>query len=569
MTATTQLNEVASAYKFGEVSKGALREQLLQTRLAYKGIAFIWAYRYPAFTEEHINGVPLLHIERYDTRPFVLPPEGLQVLDELIFSEEADPAQIQILAKKLHTHTGILLQGFEPNEISAGMLIEAMRAELISMFTLGLTGFDTPGSVNAIPEASATLEAIQETSSLFLGTLEPTEAVKMTERFKATQDYFKQHTDFDTFDRLLFLKEHLNPLYEDLLRLRLALGEPAPKELSGRNLAVDNLFAPGFLDPYFYTELSEKEDSPALRQLGKKLFYDPGLSSSGQMSCASCHDPHKAFTDGAVTSRSNVLGQHVLRNAPTLLNAVYADRYFYDLRAFTLEQQAEHVIFNQQEFNTAYEEIVDRLKRNTAYRALFKTVFGDPSPTREGFARALASYVLSLQSFNSPFDRYVRNERNELDPKVKEGFNLFMGKAACGTCHFAPTFSGLVPPFYTKNESEILGVLAKPKGWGRMLDGDMGRYENGIYSEQSWIYERSFKTSTVRNVSLTAPYFHHGGYKTLEQVVDFYDHGGGAGLGLEVKNQTLPADSLHLNASEKEALIAFMHALTDTSVVRE
>ena len=144
-----------------------------------------------------------------------------------------------------------------------------------------------------------------------------------------------------------------------------------------------------------------------------------------------------------------------------------------------------------------------------------------------------------------------------------------MGKAACGTCHFAPTFSGLVPPYFAKNESEILGVLENPNAWLKKLDADLGRIDNKIYSEQAWIFERSFKTTTVRNAALTAPYFHNGAYKSLEQVIDFYDHGGGAGLGLEVKNQTLSADSLHLTSYEKSALIAFITSLNDATSYKE
>jgi cytochrome c peroxidase len=139
-----------------------------------------------------------------------------------------------------------------------------------------------------------------------------------------------------------------------------------------------------------------------------------------------------------------------------------------------------------------------------------------------------------------------------------------MGKAQCGTCHFAPNFSGLVPPLYTENESEVLGVPEDPNAAVKKADADNGRYSNKLYSEMAWIYEKSFKTVTVRNAALTAPYFHNGSYKTLKQVVDFYNNGGGAGMGLNIKNQTLAADSLHLSDGEKKSLVAFMQSLNDT-----
>jgi len=250
-----------------------------------------------------------------------------------------------------------------------------------------------------------------------------------------------------------------------------------------------------------------------------------------------------------------------------LLNAVYADRFFYDLRAFTLEQQAEHVIFNPDEFNTAYSAILKKLAGQEKYKEDFKKVFGKGDISREKFSKALASYVLSLKSFNSPFDKYVRGESEGLAQEVKNGFNLFMGKAGCATCHFAPTFSGLVPPFYNENESEILGVPETTEA--NRLDGDSGRYNNKILSEQAWIFEKSFKTTTVRNAGLTAPYFHNGAYQTLEEVIDFYNDGGGQGKGLLVQNQTLPPDLLNLSDQEKRDIIAFINSLNDASATKK
>ena len=171
---------------------------------------------------------------------------------------------------------------------------------------------------------------------------------------------------------------------------------------------------------------------------------------------------------------------------------------------------------------------------------------------------------MSLQSFSSPFDKYIRGEQADIPAEVKRGFNLFAGKANCATCHFMPTFSGLVPPFYNENESEILGVLDDPKKTPR-LDMDMGRNDNKIQSEQAWIFERSFKTTTIRNIEVTGPYFHNGAYSTLEEVIDFYDNGGGEGVGLGVSNQTLSPDALNLTDEEKSNLIAFLKSLTDLS----
>ena len=192
----------------------------------------------------------------------------------------------------------------------------------------------------------------------------------------------------------------------------------------------------------------------------------------------------------------------------------------------------------------------------------FPSVAGRPSLNPYSFAAAISAYVTSLRSFQSPFDQYVRGEISQIDEDVKKGFNLFMGKAGCATCHFAPTFNGNVPPIFDDSESEVLGVPANKDVNKPIIDEDPGRARARL-KERTPIYHRSFKTVTVRNIELTAPYMHNGVYDTLEEVVDFYNRGGGQGMGLDVPNQTLPPDPLDLTDDEQKALIAFMKSLTD------
>jgi cytochrome c peroxidase len=560
------LEEVALAYKFNRTSIDSLRAALLQTRIAYKKTECLLAYFYPEYIEEHINGAPLPRIEQGDSRAVVKMPEGLQILDELIASAQAGDEKVQIasLAQQLKTHTGFLLKGFAQQQVKEEDWFNAMRMELVRIFSLGITGLDSPGSLNALPEARSSLTAMQSFTSSFLKEKNKEhEARTVNELWQGAIDYLQQPVPFDDFDRLAFLTKYINPLYKQLLQWQTGLQHLSPVANTGWNNTSGNIFGDDFLDPYFYTELTRAQDSKALRSLGKKLFYDPVLSSNNQFSCATCHNPSLAFTDGEPKSPGNVKGRTVQRNAPSLLNAVYADRYFYDMRAFSLEQQAEHVIFNHMEFNTDYTGILKKLNNDPQYKPLFRECFRQPLIDRDAFLKALASYVLSIRSFNSSFDRYVRGELNTIEQPVKDGFNLFMGKAQCGTCHFAPTFSGLVPPLYAENESEVLGVPENAATKIKTLDADNGRIDNQLYSEMAWIYEKSFKTTSIRNAALTAPYFHNGAYKTLEQVIDFYDNGGGAGQGLPIKNQTLGADSLHLSGEEKNALIAFITSLND------
>jgi cytochrome c peroxidase len=557
--AVTALDKAAEDFRGGRISIDSLRHILAETRVSYKKIEFYLAFHYPEYVNEHINGAPLLHIEKSGTSPVVLTPEGLQVLDELVFSDDAvtEKAQILALAKKLDSNYKLLFDSLNAKNTAKGN-VSAMRLQLVRMYSLGLTGFDTPGSLNAIAEAKASLQGMK---AFFIENY--SSHIDITALFDGTLSYLDKSDSFETLDRLEIFRKYIDPLYKKLGDIEPG-GEPEfIKQTTAWNAESKSIFGNDFLNPYFFTDLKEGEDSAQLRKLGEALFYDTAISGDGKMNCASCHQPGKAFADGISKSLSNVQGKTVLRNAPTLVNAVYADRFFYDLRAFTLEQQAEHVIFNPDEFNTAYSAILKKLGDSPKYAAQFKEVFGKGPVTREKFSKALASYVLSLRSFNSSFDKYIRGESDEISQDVKNGFNLFMGKANCATCHFVPTFAGLVPPLYSENESEILGVLADPKAKQPKLDSDEGRWSNTILSEYAWIYEKSFKTNTVRNAGLTAPYFHNGAYSTLEEVIDFYNNGGGGGVGLNVSNQTLSADPLDLTAKEKQELIAFINSLND------
>jgi len=572
---TTQLNtqiiafdKAATEFAVGKITADSLKKALTATRLSYKRSEFFLAFHYPEYCKEHLNGAPLMQIEKEGTLPKVIDPEGLQVLDEMVFAENpaVEKSNIAALAKKLASNYGLLLGGIQGNTLGGSYGITAMRLQLVRITSMGITGFDTPGSLNALPEAVASLEGMK---AFFIQDYKQAGANSdIITAFDGAITQLKNTRSFNSLDRLAFIKNYIDVLYAKLGRLDASTPDFL-KNTSAWNTRSNSVFAADFLDPYYFSALKKDEDSPQLRTLGKTLFYDSLLSNDNQVSCASCHNPQMAFTDGVAKSASNVQGKTVLRNAPTLLNTVYADRYFYDLRAFTLEQQAEHVIFNRDEFNTAYSAIIKKLMANNNYANQFKQVFGSNSINRENLSKALASYVLSLQSFNSDFDKYIRGEITNIAQPVKNGFNLFMGKANCATCHFAPTFSGLVPPLYNENESEILGVLENPTAKNLKLDTDMGRLGNRISTEHSWIYEKSFKTTTVRNAALTAPYFHNGAYTTLEEVIDFYNNGGGGGMGFNVKNQTLAPDKLNLTQSEKNDLIAFITSLNDTAAVKQ
>ena len=223
------------------------------------------------------------------------------------------------------------------------------------------------------------------------------------------------------------------------------------------------------------------------------------------------------------------------------------------------------MITSAEEFNSSTSEILEKINKSKTYQNIFNKTFknSDSSVQFKYIQFALSAYVSSLQGLNSAFDKYVRGESKTISKSVKNGYNLFMGKAACGTCHYAPIFNGTVPPYFKESESEVLGVAKNPYAKKQTLDDDEGR-GNSLLKERVEFYKYSFKTPTVRNIEYTYPYMHNGAYKTLEDVMEFYNKGGGKGLKIDVPTQTLGDDKLNLSKSEISDVILFMKSLTDT-----
>ncbi|MCB9290528.1 MAG: cytochrome-c peroxidase [Lewinellaceae bacterium] len=568
---TNKLAEMAQ----GPFDLSALREQLAKTRYAFKRVEYLFDYFKTEYNYLYINGAPLPKINKEDVNGPIVPPNGLQALDELVFSEEAETEREKIaaLATSLKERVDFIVRIHLPLSLSDTQVMEALRSGIVRVFALGVTGFDTPGSGNGIEEAQASIAAMEQAFILFIGHVKD----GAQEEFGAARKLFRKafytlgaNKDFDTFDRMAFLKEAVNPLYGKLLDFQIQNGiDTGQVKYQAQNFHARNLFEENFLSRKFYTQLSYIPlETPAAIELGKKLFYDPILSGNGEMSCATCHDPNRAFTDGLPKSRSHIPGKFTRRNSPTLIDATFSSRFFWDMREITLERQVAHVVHDTLEFNTDFYQIAERLQQDSAYERMFREVYGEIGGQyiySRSIGNALAAYVNTLASFNSEFDRYVRNESASYPPAAIRGFNLFMGKAACGTCHFVPVFNGLAPPFYTETDSEVLGLTLGLDTLHPRPDPDPGRAENGIPKDARPHYLQSFKTVSVRNAALTAPYMHNGLFNTLEEVMEFYDRGGGAGMGLDIPNQTLPSEPLNLTEREKADIITFMQTLTDTS----
>lgn len=557
-----------------EHSVAEIRAQHRATRLAFKRAEYLLCYLDATAVVKHLNGAPLPKLTPNTPIIDIIEPSGLQVLDELAFAEPLDRREMQAQLADLGRQFQAIRAYQRTIRLQHRYVFDASFQELVRIFTLGLTGFDTPGSVNALPEALVALESLEFAFAQYTSALADRDAA-LAERISTHFVRAKNCLiggDFETFDRLAFLRETLDPLRTDLELARRTLeiesvGGVGTQPFSFRYEA-EHLFGADFLNADFFAGFDR---SPLHKQrvaLGKLLFFDPVLSQNNERSCASCHQPERAFTDGRAKSLA-IDGQgQIQRNSPGLINAIYADRFFYDLREDRLERQIKHVVLDSLEFATDFLTLVDKLGQSAEYRELFAAAYADQPRyqlSKWSISDALARYVHSLRAHDSPFDRYARGETDALAPAARRGFNLFMGKAACGTCHFAPTFAGLVPPLYRENESEVLAVPVRADTADLTLDPDLGRYASARPEDEAYFYAYSFKTPTVRNATLTAPYMHNGAYPDLRSVVDFYNRGGGAGMGIELEHQTLPFSELNLTTGEIADIVSFMEMLTDTT----
>ena len=283
------------------------------------------------------------------------------------------------------------------------------------------------------------------------------------------------------------------------------------------------------------------EDNPLTREkveLGRTLFSDPILSRDKRLACAGCHEPERAFTDGRTVSRG-VFGRQGTRHVPTLINRGYGRAFFWDGRISSLEEQVLQPIQDPTEMDMTLKDVVERLRRDREYSELFQAVFGR-IPTHVDLANALASYVRTILSGNAPVDRYDSGEREALSQQERQGLGIFRGKGNCWVCHLGPTF--------TDEGFHNTGVAWRD---GELLD--QGRYMvTGKENDRG-----AFKVPTLREVARTVPYMHDGSLATLEDVVDFYDRGGNSNPYRDAELRPL-----NLTATEKQALISFLHALS-------
>jgi cytochrome c peroxidase len=537
----------------------------VEARRAFK-LAEVGLEYYMPSTAKEMNGPALPEVEDEEGPEAVFPPKGFQVIEEVLYGEDpiaerealtTETATLRSLVTRAQTMMGA-------QQASDAHVWDAVKLELARIATLGMAGFDSPVAGHGLVEADAALEGVVRTLAPYRSDDRTWSA--MDSLLADTRRMLVASSDRDAFDHFAFLAQRFVPLGHAVQHARMALAIDVPAERRAFRMDAATVFDSAAFDVLGFAPLDASTPTPAQVALGAQLFRDTRLSGDGTRACSSCHLPGKAFTDGLITNQARG-GAPLARNTPTVINSGLQLGSFTDLRTTFLEDQVTDVIENVDELHGNLATIAVRLSADSLLAQQFRAAFaGEPARsdslvTAAHIRSALAAYQRSLSRLNSPVDRALRGEVGVLSEEERLGFNVFVGKGKCATCHFLPLTNGTVPPMYQKSEVEVLGVPSRAVTANANVDPDIGRYR----LTRAEPHRYAFRTPSIRNVALTAPYMHNGVYRTLEEVVEFYDRGGGAGIGIALDNQTLPADALKLTPPEKRALVAFMRALTDTT----
>lgn len=553
-----QLQKMVQDSLLAEVRKGKdtdlMKTYFLNCRKQYKKIEFFAEYFYPT-TARLVNGAPIAEIELGEN--MIDPPGGLQVIEGYLYGDLDSESKAALISEITGMEVALkrmdaLNQEFE---VTNAQIFDAIRLEIFRITALGISGFDTPLGLNVPAETAAALNGVKRVLGLYDEV--PKALLQQVEQAIA---YLKP-LSFEKMNQLDFITNFLQPLNAAIANFRDQLKIETISSESILTGEASSLFQQNAFNINALLGNRSLYSTEQKIVLGKLLFSEVTLSTGLNRSCASCHHPEKAFTDGMTKAESLTKNKLLQRNTPTLTYAGFQNAFFYDLKATTLEDQAMNVVHNKEEMHGSLVEAAQRLNQSKKYEKYFKAAFPKDTAAATPFKiqNALASYVRSLAKFSSRFDLYMRGDKSQLLAEEKKGFNLFMGKAKCGACHFTPLFNGTAPPKFDHTEAEVLGVAHQPDTLNAKIDPDLGRYALNRYDQ----YRFAFKTPTLRNVAKTAPYMHNGAYQTLEQVMDFYNKGGGAGIGIHLTNQTLSADPLKLSKEEIKSIIAFLKTLDD------
>ncbi len=559
------LSEAWAIFKVELADNGKQYQAYNEFRLRYKSLEFLT----PMLLEpEAMSGInnSKFWVWRDATAQRLYPEAGsMQRMEYILlngFNPDADTTFAPALSR-VDSLIFLFRSAAEQMEVSLVDYLYAMQLDQYRQYFRSATGYERIDTNQVLLEYQASL-AGQAALAYRLSetTMYRKELHGIGKQLQKAQKYL-QRTKFSELDRAEFMDKHLRDLWQRLTTIIREVREDnyVPEWAQQYKWEGASPFSDDWLEPDAFHPTDPTTNREALVRLGRMLFFDPLLSKNNMRTCASCHKPQKAFSDGRQTSQGFDMSEELERNGPSLINTVFNQYFGHDNRHPEMSGQILSVIHHPQEFRADMETIVARLKTSEEYRQLFRRAF----PTRGvvdsvRVLQAITAYTNALVSFNAPFDRHMRGERAELAPEAIRGYNLFMGKAQCGGCHFPPLFSGMTPPDYKMQEFHSHGVHR-----GLIWDNETEDADYGMGKEMGAAYHYFFKTPSLRNLSFTAPYMHNGIFNHLDSTLHF----------LFTPNEKAdnradyPPGIIPLSEKEQASIQAFLMSLNDSTILKK
>ncbi len=557
-----------------DFNNDTFRHLIHNARIQVKKLDFWWRYIDP-IQYKLINGpLPVEWetevFEKYE-KPYKRIGGGL-TLSEIALDDSNSLEAMQYIKSIEQAYAHLKLDSVRAVLSTPDHFAFCNRLFLLNLASIYTTGFECPNSDRILPELEDMMLAV---STIYDAYENDHSEYQLGQQYRLLYQeaitFVKETKTYEEFDHFKWLSEYINPLYalnaQFILQHRFSSRSMMDYTINKQATSIfqKDLYY-GQNTKGIFLRVTDTTQLNIISDLGKMLFYDPILSGNNQRSCASCHLPEQGFTDtsNATALKFNYQGR-LKRNAPSLLNAEYNHLVMQDGNHITLQGQALAVITNPEEMGLEKQLILKKVLSIKHYKntlkALAELTPQSNQPSIDHIVSALTFYYSKFNNNRSQFDLALE-KKSSISQQALNGFNLFMSKAQCATCHFTPHFNGVKPP-YVGSEFEVLGT---PDNLQYTAFGkDSGRYLVNPANETM----HAFRTGTLKNISKTAPYMHNGIFKTLEEVIDFYNKGGGAGRGLPVHNQTLSSDELHLSPSEVSDIIVFLKTLDEDYIVEK
>ncbi len=553
-------------------SRDYIASEIAKTRMELKKIDFWIRYLEPSLYLKVNGALPIEwenEVFEKEEKPYRRVGAGLSLAETYLDEEPIIKDSLFNLIYAAHEATLAFHNDSISNSLNSyHVFFLANRLYLLNLASIYTTGFECPTNENIIPELETMMLATSDIYRVFDASFEErrisTEYLNLYQQAIAfVQMQSKEPNEFNHFE---FIKKYVNPLFalnqKMILQYKIISKNVNDYTLNSEaNSIFDKTLFRAQQSRGVYVRKMEETDLSEIKNIGKLLFFDPILSENLSRSCASCHSPNKFYTDTSRITGTEFDGITTLsRNTPSLINILFQHLIMIDGKHTTLLEQGKSVIQNPLEMNSNLNEVLKKVMSCHIYHRAFKHFLKfTPNQKKvniEQIVSAILIFYSDFSTYDSEFDKSMNNVA-ESTASVISGFNVFMSKAKCGTCHFVPQFNGVKPPF-VNSEFEVIGVPEDTLYCN--VSKDIGR---ALVHPADETYN-AFRTPTLRNSMQTKPYMHNGIFSSINDIIDFYKGGGGNGHGLQIKNQTLSSDFLELTKLEEQDLKLFLESLNES-----